>query len=504
MVFIYHRLFRPRIYDYEMIPRFVRNLIYKAKNRFIPAIPVNKEPSAPHMQTAYPGPKMNNLLNDLEMSSQDYLNTQAFVQHEKSFGNFFVDCDENTYVDFYTNIGSLPLGYNHPKLKELAASDEYCMSFINRLDVNHYYTPQMKELIEKTIKQMTPKKLSQVIFTCGCGSSANELAVKIAMLRRGNSEGRNNMQNIRTVDLTGLSEGSGLSVLSFRNGFHGRIGGSLTLTRSKPIQKIGVPHFDWPMAPFPVLKHPLKDNLAYNNAEEARCLEEIEAVMKKNPNICALIVEPVQAEGGDYWGTPAFFRKLRNLAKENNVTFIVDEVQTGMSTGRMWAHELWDLETPPDVVTFAKKFQVSGLFIHKDLITKNLSTEFCGDNCFDLFRLNNLSKILNVVEKENLFQKSEKATENFKKAFKEEFARFPIYSNIRGRGNFVAFDMQNSRERDAFVRFSRKNGVFITGCGESAVRLRPTLIVENKHYQFLQNVIGEFPRSKDYKDLAKH
>lgn len=504
MVFIYHRLYRPRFYDYEFIPRFVRNLFYKIKAKFLPEIQVNNEPSSPLMKTSYPGPQMKNLLNDLEMSSQDYLNTQAFLQHEKSFGNYFLDCDGNHYVDFYTNIGSLPLGYNHPKLREITASDEYCMSFINKLDVNHYYTKEMKYLIDSTIKKITPKQLDRVILTCGCGSSANELAIKIAMLRRGNIENKNNSVNIRSIDLSKINLGGSLSVLSFRNGFHGRIGGTLTLTRSKPIQKLGVPQFDWPMAPFPEVKHPMNENEQYNNSVESRCLEETEKIIKNNPQICAMIVEPIQAEGGDFWASAKYFQKLREIANENNVFFIVDEVQTGMCLGRMWAHEMWDLEIPPDAVTFAKKFQVSGLFLNKNSIPHNLSSDFCGDNCFDLFRLNNLSKILNVIETNDLFVKSSNATNNFKKNFRENFAEQQIYSNFRGKGVFAAFNLPTAKERDAFVKFSRNNGVFVSGCGENAIRLRPSLMIEDKHYDFLNNVLKEFPKSKDYEKLSLH
>ena len=86
--------------------RLIRKYIYKAKQRFFPSITINKEPDAPNMVSKYPGPEMKNLLIDLEMSTQDFLNTQSFVNIDKSFGNYFVDCDDNTYLDFYTNIGS--------------------------------------------------------------------------------------------------------------------------------------------------------------------------------------------------------------------------------------------------------------------------------------------------------------------------------------------------------------------------------------------------------------
>lgn len=79
--------------------------------------------------------------------------------------------------------------------------------------------------------------------------------------------------------------------------------------------------------------------------------------------IAAVIVEPIQAEGGDNHASPAFFNQIRNIAKEHGVAFIVDEVQTGVcATGTFWAHEQWNLDTPPDIVTFAKKMQACGFY----------------------------------------------------------------------------------------------------------------------------------------------
>ena len=220
----------------------------------------------------------------------------------------------------------LPLGYNHPELVNLTKSDGYCQSFINRLDTNEYYTTSLKKIVDKTISRISPKKLNKVIFTCGCGSSANELAIKLSMFRRGNVH----QGNIRQMEVPDESQ---FTVLSFKNGFHGRIGGTLTLTRSKPIQKLGIPQFNWPMAPFPILRHPLNENNEYNSAEESRCLEETEKILQKNKTLSAMIVEAVQAEGGDFWATPSYYKQLRNLALKYNVDFIVDEVQTGMATG---------------------------------------------------------------------------------------------------------------------------------------------------------------------------
>jgi 4-aminobutyrate aminotransferase / (S)-3-amino-2-methylpropionate transaminase len=110
--------------------------------------------------------------------------------------------------------------------------------------------------------------------------------------------------------------------------------------------------FPWPVCDFPHLKYPLNEFKEENAAEEQRCLDLADHVMKTNPvKVVGMIVEPIQAEGGDNHASPDFFRRLRAIAKKNNVAFIVDEVQTGCgSTGKFWAHEHWELEDAPDVV----------------------------------------------------------------------------------------------------------------------------------------------------------
>jgi len=369
MVFIYHRLYRPRLTEFLSIPKFARNLFYKVKRRFFPAFQLPEEPSQPSMKTSYPGPNMKNLHNDTEIISADYLNAATYIDYSKSRGSYLVDCDGNTFVDFFTNIASLPIGFNHPKLIKFTQEDQFTNSFVNKIDLNNYYPSNVSELYDRTINKMAPKDLSKVILTCGCGSSANELAFKISMQRRGPIQ-----KNIRNSSLSDFD--NQWSVLSFAHGFHGRVGSTLSATRTKPVHKIGFPHFNWPVGSFPVLKYPLANHIHENDEEIARCLHETENILKENNNICSMIVEPIQSEGGDYWGTPEYFRQLRKLAKDYNVDFIVDEVQTGMSTGDYFAHNSWGLKTPPDMVTFAKKFQISGVYINQDAIPSQLNSEF--------------------------------------------------------------------------------------------------------------------------------
>lgn len=155
-----------------------------------------------------------------------------------------------------------------------------------------------------------------------------------------------------------------LAVLSFADSFHGRGFGSLSTTRSKAVHKLDIPSFDWPQAPFPKLRYPLDKNVEANQAEEKRCLNEVEKLIKtwRFP-VAALIVEPIQSEGGDNHASPAFFQGLRDITKKHNVVMIVDEVQTGFgATGKFWGHAHWNLSSPPDIVTFSKKAQTAGYF----------------------------------------------------------------------------------------------------------------------------------------------
>lgn len=123
-----------------------------------------------------------------------------------------------------------------------------------------------------------------------------------------------------------------LAILSFANSFHGRGFGSLSTTRSKAVHKLDIPSFNWPQAPFPALKYPLDKYEADNAAEEKRCLDKVEELIKTwQFPVAGLIVEPIQSEGGDNHASAAFFQGLRDITQKHNVVMIVDEVQTGRS-----------------------------------------------------------------------------------------------------------------------------------------------------------------------------
>ena len=126
-----------------------------------------------------------------------------------------------------------------------------------------------------------------------------------------------------------------LSAMSFTTAFHGRLFGSLSLTRSKAIHKLDIPAFDWPAVQFPLLKYPLAEFASENAETEARALAEVEATIikwKKIKPVAALIVEPVQAEGGDNHASPSFFNALRTLTKEHGGVFSLLHLSIKLTT----------------------------------------------------------------------------------------------------------------------------------------------------------------------------
>lgn len=247
----------------------------------------------------------------------------------------------------------------------------------NRPAIGNFPSSLWPDLLQDGLLRIAPAGLSNV-FTAQSGSEANELAFKAAMMlyrRRERGEGVEWTDEEVTSCISNSKPGSpDLAVLSFANSFHGRGFGSLSATRSKAVHKLDIPSFDWPQAPFPKLMYPLEKHPSENYGEEQRCLAEVEHLVKtwRFP-VVALIVEPIQSEGGDNHASPAFFQGLRRLSKKFNLVMIVDEVQTGFgATGRFWGHEHWELTSPPDIVTFSKKAQTAGYFFGDRMLVPDM------------------------------------------------------------------------------------------------------------------------------------
>ena len=387
----------------------------------------------------------------------------------------------------FAQIASIPVGYNNPRLIKAAQSPEMVRALVNRPAIGNFPSTEWLSTLQDGILKAAPKGFDQV-FTGMSGSDANEAAFKAAcmwkaQMDRGGAAVPFTEEETRSTMMNKAPGSPNYSILSFEGGFHGRLFGSLSATRSKAFHKLDIPAFDWPCAPFPKLKYPLHAHVEANAQEEAHCLRAVEDTIKSFPNpVAALIVEPIQSEGGDNHASPSSFRALRSLTTAHNVLFIVDEVQTGLgATGSMWAHDHWRLPSPPDIVTFSKKAQAAGFYFRDAGLRPNSPSRQFNTWMGDPSKAILMRAIVQEIERRDLIAKT-KRTGAYLFAGLERLAReFPKeILNLRGkdRGTFVAFD---SPRRDEVVRLCKGRGVNVGGSGERAVRLRPMLIFEPEH-----------------------
>lgn len=469
-----------------------RALLHQASSLAAKVFPT--EPTEPKMLTNVPGPKSNADVADLNKTF-DASAAYFMTDYEKSVGNYIVDSDGNQMLDLYMQIASIALGYNHPALVEAAKSPGVVNALVNRPATGNFPSKTYKSEVDGLVKY-APHNFKYV-WTANSGSDANEWAYKTAFLYQA-------ARKRGAADFSAAEESSTMenqapgspvsSILSFESAFHGRLFGSLSTTRSKPIHKLDIPAFDWPTAPFPHLKYPLDKYAAENKAEEERCLAALEAKIvewKAKSPVAAVVVEPVQSEGGDNHATPAFFQGIRDVTAKHDVLFIVDEVQTGVgATGHFWAHEAWGLTSPPDMVTFSKKAQAAGFFYGNPELRPKLPYRNFNTWIGDPARVLIADAIFDYVAQNKL---PERAAE-VGKYLKDKLAVLENegkISNLRGPGTFIAFDLASPEIRNKFIVDARNLGANIGGCGPQSIRLRPSLLFEEKHADVFMGIVNK-------------
>lgn len=444
------------------------------------------EPHKPRVRTPIPGPKSKKAIAELNQVF-DTRSLNMLANYQQSYGNYIADLDGNILLDVYAQIASIPVGYSNPSLLLAATSPEMASALINRPALGNFPQHDWASILQTGILKVAPKSLNQV-FTAMAGSDANETAYKAAFMwrrqmERGGADVDFSPEDMATAMNNQLPGSPHLSIMSFTSGFHGRLFGSLSTTRSKPIHKLDIPAFDWPQAPFPALKYPLEEHVKENAEEEKRCLEQAERIIKEFHNpVAAVVVEPVQSEGGDNHASPAFFKGLREITKRNNVLLIVDEVQTGVgATGKFWAHEHWDMADPPDMVTFSKKAQAAGYYFGNPALRPNKPYRQFNTWMGDPARAILFRAIIKEIERLNLVENTAVTGEYLYAGLERIQQQYPEQIlNLRGKGQgtFIAFD---SPKRDEFLVKAKALGINIGGSGARAVRLRPMLIFQKHH-----------------------
>lgn len=397
---------------------------------------------------------------------------------DRSEGSWFVDQrNGDRYLDFFSMYASMAVGYNHPAL--VAARDELGRAAVNKPSNSDIYTLAMAEFVETFSRVGIPGYLPHAFFIEG-GALAVENALKAAFDWKTKKNRRN-----------GNGHRPAGKVIHFRQAFHGRSGYTLSMTNTFDARKTRYfPRFGWPQIINPKITFPLNDeNLEQVRTLEIRALSAIEETLdEEGPEIAAIIIEPIQGEGGDNHFRSVFLQALRGICDAHDVLLIFDEVQTGAGlTGKFWAHEHFGVQ--PDILSFGKKIQVCGILAsgRLDEIENNvfreksrISSTF-GGNLLDMVRCN---YILQIIEEENLVENARIQGDILLSGICKLAEEFPrLVSNPRGRGLMCAFDAPDSRIRDRIVQAIVQEKVLIVGCGIQGIRFRPHLIVKEDEIQ---------------------
>ena len=393
---------------------------------------------------------------------------EQVIDLKKSHGSWLVDArNGREYLDLFSMFASMPIGYNHPYMME--NKDRLTHAALNKVTNSDVYSTEMAEFVETVARIAQPDYLPYAFYVEG-GTLAVENALKVSFdwkVRKNLAAGKG---------------AKGGKVLHFKDCFHGRSGYTMSLTDSPdPRKTLYFPKFDWPRVLNPKITFPL-DEAAVAEAE-IQSITEIEAAINANPDdIAALIIEPIQGEGGDNHFREEFFRELKTICDENEILFIYDEVQTGIGlTGKMWAHQHYSEDCRPDIISFGKKTQICGIFVSDrvDDVENNVFHESSrlnstfGGNIVDMVRF---TLYLEVIEKEGLVQT---AAENGEyvldklQALQKKYG--DVVSNSRGMGHFCAFDLPNGDILDNLLSLIADEGALMLGCGTHSIRFRPHL-----------------------------
>lgn len=397
------------------------------------------------------------------------------VDLKRSQGSYIYDSRFNKrYLDFFTFFSSGSVGLNHPKMTTREFLGKLAYVSVNKPSNSDAYTAEMAEFVETFARVVQPSYLPYAFFIDG-GALAVENAIKTAFDWK-----------VRKNFVKGYTEERGWQVIHFRKAFHGRSGYTLSLTNTDPTKTNYFPKFKWPRVHNPVIKFPLnRENLEQVEKEEALALQQIkQAIVSNRDDIAAIIIEPIQCEGGDNHFRKEFLAELRTLCDENDILLVFDEVQTGIAiTGKMWLHEYF---VKPDLCVFGKKTQICG-FMSSTRIDDVLENVFhkpsrinstFGGNLVDMVRF---TKIMEIIQEERLVENSAHVGAYLLQLLHSLEQEFPaLLSSARGRGLLCAVDLDTAQNRDQLRSKAYEEGLILIGCGDRSIRFRPPLTINTK------------------------
>ena len=398
---------------------------------------------------------------DINVLSPSYAREYALVV-DKAEGSEVWDVDGRRYIDFMAGIAVLNVGHRHPRVVE--AVKEQLDKFWHICLADFYY-PQAVELGEK-LQQIAPMDGRTRVYFGNSGTEAVEAAIKLAMYKTGRTR-----------------------FIGFFGAFHGRTLGSLSFTASKAVQRanylpgVKVYHLPYPNEYRPVLiQH---EGQSYGDAIIEYLEDMIFRTTLSPEDVAAVLVEPIQGEGGYIVPAPGFFSRLREVCDRHGIMLIVDEIQSGVGrTGKWWAVEHEDVK--PDIVCFAKGVG-SGMPIG-GIIAPETIMDWKPGSHGSTFGGNPIAAIsalatLQVIEEENLLARSEETGRYIMDALVEMQGRHPSLGDVRGRGLMIGMEFVQDREtkeravklRDHLIQHAFEDGLLLIPCGSNSIRMTPPL-----------------------------
>ncbi|HKO21380.1 MAG TPA: L-lysine 6-transaminase [Candidatus Eisenbacteria bacterium] len=393
---------------------------------------------------------------------------------DKSQGVWLHDSRGNkTLMDFFSFFASNPVGMNHPGVKNPEFQARLLKAAVHNVTNSDVYTTEMAEFVETFARHAMKDTFAHSFFVAG-GTLGIENALKAAFDWK-----------VRKNFARGYREERGTKVLHFEQAFHGRSGYTLSLTNTTDPRKVAYfPKFDWPRVVNPKVEFPLnEDRLKEVKAREALAVAQMERVFEQNPgDIAAIIIEPIQGEGGDNHFRPEFFKELRRLADQNDAMLVFDEVQAGFGlTGKFWSFEHYGVT--PDMVGFGKKSQICGFISTKRIdevqdnvfhVSSRINSTW-GGTLVDMVRS---QRYLEIMAEEKLLENATARGAELLAGLEGLVKEFPEHvMNARGKGMMCAFDLRDGALRDQVISNAYGEGVVVLGCGPTSIRFRPPLVI---------------------------
>ena len=423
--------------------------------------------AVPFIGTELPGPKARALIaRDAAVASPSLTRAYPLVA-ESGSGMVVTDVDGNRFLDFAAGIAVCSTGHSHPRV--VAAIREQAERLIH-IAATDFYEPRYVELCER-LAAIAPFKETARVFLTNSGTEAIEGAIKLARHHTGRS-----------------------GIIAFEGGFHGRTMGALSLTNSKIKQRAGFGPL-LPMvhhAPFPRVRAWREGSGGDGSAELERLGRAILGRLIAPRDVAAIVVEPIQGEGGYFPAPRSFLEGLREICDEHGILLIADEIQSGMGrTGRWWAIEHAGVE--PDMVTTAKGI-ASGMPIGAFIARESLWTwppgahgsTFAGNPVCAAAGL----ATLDIIESEgmpNALAMGPRLREGLERVAHDVEA----VRDIRGEGLMLGVEFEGHETAEAVQLAAFERGLLVLECGESSLRFSPPLIVDAESVDIAIRLFGE-------------